>query len=283
MSGSGKQLGHVDKRINLYLDDLLDANERAQFEADLESDADLRRRFHQYRAIESSLQRQFEPPSATKLVSAIDTAENGTYSCERGGFKRRDTDDNGGGHAGGWSRPVYRRFAIAASFAAILVGGWLVVRSLSPMWRSPDTYMEHRTLAAAYEHAVKTGYKPDWVCENDQQFVSAFLSRFHQPLLLGSVTDGEAVGLAYGNTISRRTIYVLGKVKERPVMVFVDRSSADHDYQLPESSDLHLFRRELGRLVLYELTPWEEPAFLHAFHIPDDVKSLHSDDSQQGD
>ena len=29
MSGSGKQLGHVDKRINLYLDDLLDEIGRA--------------------------------------------------------------------------------------------------------------------------------------------------------------------------------------------------------------------------------------------------------------
>ena len=45
-------------------------------------------------------------------------------------------------------------------------------------------------------------------------------------------------------------------------------ASADSQPKLPKDSGLHLFRRELGGLVLYELSPLAEPQLLTLFIIP---------------
>ncbi len=48
---------------------------------------------------------------------------------------------------------------------------------------------------------------------------------------------------------------MLARVDESPVMVFIDRASADnHRAQPPAETGPHMFRQELGSLVLYELT-----------------------------
>jgi hypothetical protein len=44
--------------------------------------------------------------------------------------------------------------------------------------------------------------------------------------------------------------------------VLMDRKSDDRKLKLPEASNLHLFRREVGPLVLYEISPLNEQRVL---------------------
>jgi hypothetical protein len=157
--------------------------------------------------------------------------------------------------------------AVAASITLALIGSWLIWRALGagPGYENP-----YRDMNAAYALKVQDGLKPDWVCEDEQEFRDAFVKEFNHPLLLGLdrlPVGVEVVGLSYSNTISRRTIIVLARVNEKPVLVFVDRAGADKIAH--EASDgLHLFRQSLGGLALYELTPWEYPALLDRFSLP---------------
>ena len=65
---------------------------------------------------------------------------------------------------------------------------------------------------------------------------------------------------------------MLARVDGVPVMVFVDRTSADTDPKLDQGRvGLHLFRKELGSLVLYEVTPLGEPRVMD-YLIPADTR-----------
>ena len=46
------------------------------------------------------------------------------------------------------------------------------------------------------------------------------------------------------------------------VVVLMDRKGDDRKLKLPETSNLHLFRREVGPLVLYEISPLNEQRVL---------------------
>jgi hypothetical protein len=65
---------------------------------------------------------------------------------------------------------------------------------------------------------------------------------------------------------------MLARVNGLPVMVFVDRANADTHPTLPSGENkLHLFRKELGPLVLYELTPLDRPNvsdYLYLAEVP---------------
>ena len=79
----------------------------------------------------------------------------------------------------------------------------------------------------------------------------------------------NAVGLSYCNSITPRTLILLAKVKDRPVLVFVDRLDKDEGQSLPPGSALKLFSRTVDELVLYELTPLAEPHLLGLFRRPE--------------
>ena len=116
-------------------------------------------------------------------------------------------------------------------------------------------------LAEIYQTRIAEGFRPTWLCEDDREFASTFLKRQGQSLLLAEMPAGsKMVGLAYCGGLSRYTTTMLARVDGVPVMVFVDRTSADTDPKLDQSrAGLHLFRKELGSLVLYEVTPLAEP------------------------
>ena len=92
-----------------------------------------------------------------------------------------------------------------------------------------------------------------------------------QGLLLANMPEGsKMVGLTYCGGISRYTTTMLARVNGSPVMVFVDRASADtHPASPSEESGLHLFRKEAGPLVFYELTPLDRPRVMDYLYPAD--------------
>jgi hypothetical protein len=100
--------------------------------------------------------------------------------------------------------------------------------------------------------------------------MTAFCRRLGQALLLLPPPPGVAwAGLDYCNSISPRTMFVLAWVKGEKVIVFADQAESDKGQTLPLESGLHLFRRHVGNLVLYECTPLDQPLVLDQFYIPD--------------
>jgi hypothetical protein len=76
-------------------------------------------------------------------------------------------------------------------------------------------------------------------------------------------------GLAYCHSITRDTVCMVGSADATSrIVVFIDRLEKDTQPVLPAESGLHLFRRELGQLVLYEVSPKDHPILLDWFYIP---------------
>ncbi len=169
-------------------------------------------------------------------------------------------------------RRVLRRLAVAAAVAAGVVGIWLVDQSLRQTGPPSYTPEPWRSLETAYNDWLADGFEAMWVCADDREFVDTFRSTYHQGLLLATLPQGTtALGLAYCNSISSRTTCLLATVDGTPVVVFVDRVEADHPQPQPEGLFLH--RRRIDKLVLYELSPLEQPAVLQWFSNPDNKGS----------
>jgi len=170
---------------------------------------------------------------------------------------------------------VLRRLAAAAAVVAGVVGVWLIGQSLRPPASSPPggyTPEPWRSLETAYNDWLADGFEPMWICADDREFVDTFRETYYQGLLLGALPQGTtALGLSYCNSISSRTTCLLATVDGTPVVVFVDRVERDRPQPQPEG--LHLHRRRIDKLILYELSPVEQPAVLPWFTNPDDEGS----------
>jgi hypothetical protein len=208
------------------------------------------------RALDERLRRLMQPPSQERLAAIADRAIHAVSPIRA---TRRST-------------PLLRKLVAAAAVAAAVVGVWLIDQSLRPPGSSPPgayTPEPWRSLETAYNDWLADGFEPMWVCADDREFIDTFRTTYQQGLLLGSLPQGTtALGLTYCNSISSRTTCLLATVDGIPVAIFVDRVERDHPQPQPEG--LHLHRRRIDRLVLYELSPVEQPAVLPWFTNPDD-------------
>jgi hypothetical protein len=125
------------------------------------------------------------------------------------------------------------------------------------------------TMGAFYDRKVAEGFTPEWKCEDDQEFIRSFRHQLFQPLLLMTPPPGHSMGgLGYANILSPHSMYMLAHVGDERVVVFVDRLDADRNLPPLDDPRLKRFRREVGELVLYEVTPLDEPRFLQLFQMP---------------
>jgi hypothetical protein len=242
-------------RINEFLDGQLAPSEREVFLKLLSEDAQLRAAYEQQCAIDTALRRIFREDPSEKLLERVETSllQNGNAP------PRFQTKFH-----------LWRSLAVAALLAFSIAGlwySWSVTRPTPVV----DVYKAQpwRSFATVYYDTIRDGFKPAWVCRNELQFETAFSRRFRQPLLLAALPSGiTAGGISYSNTLSPATINVLGRVEGTPVMVFVDKRAVDHGPPPPAPSELHLFRREIDDLVLYELTPLDRANILPYFYRP---------------
>lgn len=249
--------------LDAYLDDLLAPRERAEFENRLAAESDLAEAVAFQRRLDESLARYAAPPDAKAVLAAAmkRAAQNGAARPDEDGAAAPAAPEPPA------AIPMWRRLAIAAVLLLGLIGSWQIYGLLTG---GPDgTYPvgPHRTMAEAYRHTVEEGFTSKWVCRDDREFALVFLDQFGDMLSMNFPlpTGVEALGLKYFDAISPRTISMLARVEGEPVMVFVDRLERDHDTVRDVPPGLTLHRRELGALVLYEITPHEEPTVI--FHL----------------
>lgn len=240
--------------FDAYVDGLLSESAHKEFERRLERDADLRGELVRQRQLDERLRTLFAPPDAERIVARIPTrSASGAGSTAWGK------------HFANVSKG--RWLAWAAVLVVVVGGGWLLREWIEPppFW---NRYESH-TLAEVYQHEIDTGLKPMWVCKDDQEFAGTFWRGVRQPLVMYEVPEHvQAIGLSYVRALSPDTTYLLARVRARPVLVFVDRVDVDTHPEI-EEGELHLFRRQVDQLILYELTPLDEPHVLKLFRKPD--------------
>jgi hypothetical protein len=237
-----------DARLQAYLDGQMPAQEREAFAREIAANADLAAQIALQKRIEESLCRTFkapEPPAKIELRPR-----------ELGTVKSR----------------LRRRILIAAGLAATAVTVFWIALALHYFGGEAEpNYDPNQPLADIYQTTVAQGFKPKWVCNDAQEFASTFQKRQGQPLVLAALPAGTTMeGLTYVGGLSRYTTTMLARADGKPVMVFVDRADADpHPPEPAAKTGLHLFRKQLGSLVLYEISPLDRPAVMDYLELAD--------------
>ena len=236
-----------------YLDGTLPVDQHTAFEARVASENGLRAEVDLQRAIDASITRLFTHDNGVALPVPSDQAP-----AHRG---RRSILARLGSRQG--------VLAIAAAIALLAAAGWytgvldrgglLVSGTPSGLIAADDLYGREKS----------AGFVPDWKCEDDAQFAAVTNDRFGQPLLVKPDPRIEVAGWTYrGPVLSDNTAVLLAKVDGRDVMVAVDDKKNDRRLRVKPQTGLHVFSKRIGRLVLYEITPRDEPGVLPLFYVP---------------
>lgn len=230
-----------DQSLEAYLDDSLSPEEKTSFEMRLSADADARRTVELQRQIDNRLRQLYSPQEVPlgRIVELLASEGPPRWHSEMP------------------PKTLSRRLLLAS------IGGlaaMLACALLAWQWfRQPrlEPYFRPRSLAALYREAVDEGFRPYYFCEDEERFRLTFTKRQKVPLRLAEMPgDRRMIGLSYLGGLSRDTTAILCYSREQPVIVFVDRRENDSS-KVMENSDpaLHIFRQELGDLILYEITP----------------------------
>ena len=236
--------------IDRYLDGLLSGPEREAFERRLEAEPGLRAALELQSRINDSLARAFVAPAPEKVMGPVRTAQS---SASR------------------WSIPRLLRsrwVALAASLLLVL-GVWSAWRATRPgKFGGYDELPVRYTMEMVYRMETQKGFKPQWVCDTEREMATTYWQQLDQPLAVPIPAEKKGWGLSYFNTFSPKTVVLLAKVNDTPVMVFADRAEKD-TRELPSAeSNLHAHRKQIGDVVLYEVSPLPQPHLLDEFYVP---------------
>ena len=238
-------------KIDAYLDEALSAEDRNQFSREVAISERLQSEIALQLCVDESLARLFVAPLPPRnLLFHLRQPE--TLASAAILWRHR------------WVKVA------ALATAATIVWSMFAWHFFANNAASPR-YTPNLPLETIYQNCVTDGFQPKWVCEDKHEFAATFFARQGQGLLLADLPVGSKMeGLTYRGGLSRYTTTMLARVNGLPVMVFVDRGTADTHPELPAAeSKLHLFRKELGPLVVYELTPLDQPKVSDYLYLAD--------------
>jgi hypothetical protein len=255
------QLPQHDEQLEAYLDGLMNDAERAAFGEFLRNDPALRRQVDLQARIDGALEHLFhvEAPSREQIAAALAGAVDSPPTLESAPVVAHPAlaARTAAPKVAYGSRTYWATIGLAAAAAIALVAASLE-------WHRPAAdapYFAARPLADVYRDAIASGFEPTYDCHEPERFAATFRQRQGQPLQLLAMSPAmRMMGLAYAGGLSRQTTAMLCRVDGEPVMVFVDRKSADQANAAEVSgTGLHVFRDEREGLVFYEVTPFDTP------------------------
>jgi hypothetical protein len=228
----------AEQRLEAYLDGLLTGPERAAFEERLRNGPQLAELVQLQSRIDASLQRlqSSSEPSPEHLAELQERFTTATGSIDR-------------------SRPV-PRWAIGLAAAASIAAALFIWRPFG--WGVSEPYFQPQPVAQVYAQTVEKGFTPYYKCDDADRFAEVFRRRQGRVLQLLPLSAGtEMLGVSYPGGLSRDSTAMLCLVHGRPVMVLVDRASADRPEAMQNGDPaIRVFRAERDGLVFYEVTPF---------------------------
>ncbi|MCO6435994.1 MAG: hypothetical protein J5J06_02775 [Phycisphaerae bacterium] len=253
----------IDDQLDRYHDGMMSEDERRAFEQRLASDPELRRELQHQDRIDAEIRRVFAPPRVES--ERADDVLNRALAATAGGTRAPRMSAS--------PRSPWRFVAaLAAALAMSIYAGWQVYEFTRPERPAVRSYVvgPKRSMLAVYREELEKGFKPEWVCRNEEEFRRSFSDRFGQALAFAHLPRNVCPqGLSYEHIFSTFTMHLLVRVDDRAVVVFADKLDRDEPQTLPPDSDLHLHRRVIGDLVLYEISPFAEPRVIPYFFDPD--------------
>lgn len=231
-----------DTLIARYLDGLLEGDELREFESALASDASLRSSVELDRRIADRLDAMLHPGAAFSIRGNRENASSSNSNRQR------------------W-RPI------GAIAAALVIVAAIGITYRIQVGASGSFASATREPIEIYRTTIERGFEPAWVCEDDAQMLSYTRERFGRGLLFEPVPGLTLVGWGYANgVLSDLTLSLLVEHGKERILLLVDRSRDDRALEDPALTDptLHMFRRKVGRFVLYEVTPRDRPLLLDA-------------------
>jgi hypothetical protein len=236
-----------DERLEAYLDGLLEGPERADVEQSHGPGGELAQNMELQDRIDSRLAHMFrvEAPASGTLAARL-IRETRPRAIE--------------------AKPNRRLAWAAAALAAAAAVGWLIAGMPLPRGHVDQPMFAARPLADVYRETVKDGFEPYYECREADRFADTFARRQGVALKLLPMAEGSRMlGLSYPGGLSRDTTAMLCRVDGKPVMVFVDRASADQPNAMDHAGEqAHVFRQERDGLVFYEVTPFDRPRVTEA-------------------
>lgn len=241
----------IFEQIDAYLDNALSPADRAAFESRLNADASLRAELELARGIDASLKRTHIPTDIP--APALPRAASSTPA-----------------------KPASKLSGLRLYWPVIAAAALLFMAVTAyQLYTRIDWKFQRYNADEYYALAAKDEFKPDWVCRNDREFKEAVGYSTGQQMLVKQDTPAkiDLVGWVYskkfeGTPLRSSTVVLFAKVDEVPVVVLVDTIDNDRKVRPGDDPNLHLFRRELGSSVLYEITPRPAPGVIDAFYLP---------------
>ena len=243
----------TEEQVIRFLEGEMSVAEAVEFEKRL-SEPRVKELVHKHLAdsledktIEESLRKQFQP--ATPTVAEVERWLEPIAAAP--------------------SRHDGTRAALAAAVLAAVVVGVL----LSGNWFRPNKvrpFFQSRALAEIYVETVEQGFKPYYLCDDEERFASTFKKRQDVALRLAQPPPKRSMaGLSYLGGLSRDTTAMLCFVEQQPVLVFVDRkfNAEKAITTVPEGKSLFVHQSELDDLVLFEVSPFAEPKMMQFLQV----------------
>jgi hypothetical protein len=253
--------------LERYLDRQLTPDERAALESRLAADPAAQAEVAQQRQIDAALRRIGRPADPEAIWARIEAAERAGRVTALLQARRR-------------ARIL--RAAVAAALVLAFGGAgalyWQTQRTRHLLEDRQYGEQPWRSYETVYADTVKAGFTADWECKTEKDFARTFRGRFGQGLLLGEVPAGiQTLGLSYCNTLSPKTVILLALVHGEKVIVFIDRPSSYQRAGIAPASGLHMYGKQVGQLILREISPLDRPYLLDLFYDPQKPDSWYTE------
>jgi hypothetical protein len=243
-----------------YLDGRLSPRDLVEFESQVKADPTCRQLLRDAQAIEEGLRELFSPPETEELVPSAmyppapipfnESALAGTHG-ERHAVRHARPSS----HAPRSRRSIF--IAAAALLAVAAAAGIYVMtmQSGSPPVQPVPVATSKLTPAQLYANLMKKKFRPQFKCDNDQQFAAFLGDRFGTGAVLAQASGVEVLGWDYADgMLGEATAVIMAKVDGKEVVLVVDQEKYDKTLEEP-GGELSMFRETCNRLVFYEITP----------------------------
>jgi hypothetical protein len=272
MSRGGYQFGSDDGGgLDAYLDGLLSGPDRQAFEARLAQSPQLRAEADAQRRLDGSLRSLFVVPVPAPLppvhVNGKPPPGPGAGGAAGGGAAAAAAGAAGvAGLAG--KGPLLLALLLALLGGAL--GWWYMAGGRFWSRTKPDLSLEN-----AYRQLQSDGFAPETQVNGESELARVIVERLQSRIPLRRLNLRPAppgvqwlgiaphCGLPFGGAI------VMSKVDGRDVLLMVGPSYGNGTQSVPSWSKLHLFRKEVGPLVVWEVTPLKQPRLLDLVTLPD--------------